>query len=170
MKKNIGVKARTGCLVLGWFAASLGPDDSRTSLRHPLDSPTFLILDLNKGEKLNLAFTIWRPSQDKELESSSGCLLYVALSESLLSEARKQGNLFRVYETLKTQAVGLGLTGDDVGKFVLQQQAIEREKRAAEREDKLREREEWLRAAEREDKLRELAAEREDLLREVPTR
>ncbi|KAK3889507.1 hypothetical protein Pcinc_006479 [Petrolisthes cinctipes] len=31
----VGVKARTGCLVLGWFIASLGPDDSRMSLRHP---------------------------------------------------------------------------------------------------------------------------------------
>ncbi|KAK3870904.1 hypothetical protein Pcinc_023930 [Petrolisthes cinctipes] len=31
------VKAQTGCLVLGWFTASLGPDDFGTSLRHLFD-------------------------------------------------------------------------------------------------------------------------------------
>ncbi|KAK3870905.1 hypothetical protein Pcinc_023931 [Petrolisthes cinctipes] len=51
------------------------------------------------------------------------------------------------------------MTGDDVGKFVLQQQAIEREERAAEREERVRaverECEERVRAAELEGKQRE---------------
>lgn len=38
-------------------------------------------------------------------------------------------------EALKVQALSLGLSGDDDGKFVLQQQAIEREERAAEHEE-----------------------------------
>ena len=38
------------------------------------------------------------------------------------------------FDELRKQAVGLGFTGEEVGRYVLQQQAYEREERAAERQ------------------------------------
>ncbi|KAK3890015.1 hypothetical protein Pcinc_006012 [Petrolisthes cinctipes] len=68
-------------------------------------------------------------------------------------------------EELKGQAELLGLLGDDVTKFILQQQAVEREERAREREEREKEREE--REKERQFELAELqlawSRRREDL-------
>lgn len=57
-------------------------------------------------------------------------------------------------DTLKGQALGLGLSGDDVLKFVFNQQNIEREERAREREERAKEIEREEREKEREERER----------------
>ena len=58
-------------------------------------------------------------------------------------------------EELRDQAESIGLTGEAVAKFVMQQQALEREDRAREREDKEKQREREEKQREREEKERE---------------
>ena len=64
-------------------------------------------------------------------------------------------------QDLKEQAEILGLKGDDIAKFVLQQQAYQREERAREREEREKERQREERESEHKIKLAEIQANKE---------
>ena len=65
------------------------------------------------------------------------------------------------FEQLKAQAAELGLSGDEIGRYVLQQQALEREERALEREECKRRDELTEREEQRKHELAKLQAEKE---------
>ena len=65
------------------------------------------------------------------------------------------------FEELKTQALALGLDGQEVGRYVLAQQTAEREERALEREERKRQDEMEERKREREFELAKLQAEKD---------